>query len=126
MAQAGQLSFEKFTQRDQHGTILTVSLEVVLYATKPQLELADWAISCYSLFLEKYRDTMNWYLASSMRKARRFSSKSVDIFPTICRKPDSRYPLPFYRVFNGSGRCFRPRPFLSLPRLHLVGKRRGA
>lgn len=103
ITQVRQPSLEKFTQRDEDGTMYTVSLEIVLYTRKPKPELAEGAIACYRLFLERFRPNLNWYLASSMRKARQFSEKYVDIFPTLCRKPDKEFPLPFYRVFHGSG-----------------------
>jgi hypothetical protein len=95
-------SLEKFTQRDEDGTMYTVSLEIVLYAKKPLAELAEGATACYRLFIERFGGSLNWYLAGSMRRAKRFSEKYVDIFPTLCGEKRST-ALPRYRVFNGSG-----------------------
>lgn len=96
-------SLEKFTRRDESGTICTASFEIVLYTSKPKSEAGEGAITCYELFLERFRRSLTWYLASSMRKAKKFSQKYADIFPTLCREPKDEYALPFYRVFNGSG-----------------------
>ena len=101
MTQVQQNSLDKFTQRDEHGAMYSVSLQIVLYANKPLAELAEGAITCYRLFLERFGHSLNWYSTDSMRKARQFSEKYVDIFPTICREPNDS--LPSYRVFNGSG-----------------------
>jgi hypothetical protein len=101
MTQVRQPSLEKFTQRDEDGTMYTVSLQIVLYANKPLAEIAEGATACYRLFLDRFGDSLNWYLARSMRKARRFSEKYIEIFPTLCR--ESGTGLPLYRVFNGSG-----------------------
>jgi hypothetical protein len=94
-------SLEKFTQRDEDGALYTASLQIVLYANKPLAELAEGATACYRLFLDRFGDSMNWYLAEQMRKARRFAPKYVEVFPTLCRQRDAGLPL--YRVFNGSG-----------------------
>jgi hypothetical protein len=102
MSQVPQISLERFTQRDEHGVMYTVSVEIVLYTRKQKPELAAGAIACYGLFLERFRHSLNWYIASAMRKARRFSEEYADIFPTLCKEPDKRFPLPFFRVFNGS------------------------
>ena len=93
---------EKFTQRDEDGALYTLSLEIALTADKPLAELAEGAIACYRLFIEKFGGSLTWYLADSMRRARRFSEKYVDIFPTLC-KEEADIALPRYRVFNGSG-----------------------
>ena len=101
MAQKEQPSLEKFSQRDEDGTMYSASLQFVLYANKPLPELAKGATACYELFVERFGDSLDWYLARSMRKARRFSEKYVEIFPTLCK--ESGPGLPLYRVFHGSG-----------------------
>lgn len=101
MTQVHQLPLAKFTQRDERGTMYTASLQIVLYANKPSAELADGAIVCFQRFVERFGHRLNWYLARSMRKARQFSAKYAEIFPTLCRGSDIH--LPAYRVFNGSG-----------------------
>jgi hypothetical protein len=93
-------SIEKFTQRDKDGTLFTPSLQIVLYAKKPLPELAEGAIACYRVFLEKFGKRVTIYLTGTMRKVRRFSEKYVDVFPTLCN--ESAPGLPPYRVFNGS------------------------
>jgi hypothetical protein len=90
-------SLEKFTQRDEDGALYTASLQIVLYANKPLAELAEGATACYRLFLDRFGDSMNWYLAEQMRKARRFAPKYVEVFPTLCRQRDAGLPL--YRVY---------------------------
>jgi hypothetical protein len=102
MPQGKQTSLEKFTQRDEDGAMYTVSLEIVLYANKPLAELAEGATASYRLFIERFGGSLNWYLAGSMRGARRFSEKYRGIFPTLC-KERADIALPRYRVFNGSG-----------------------
>jgi hypothetical protein len=101
VTQFQQPSFEQFTQRDQDGTIFSPSLQIALYANKPLPEIADGAIACYELFVQRFRSNLNWYLALSMRKVRRFTEKYAEIFPTLCR--ESGPGLPLYRVFHGSG-----------------------
>jgi len=102
MNQRKQTSLEKLTQQDEDGAMYTVSLEVALYANKPLAELAEGATECYRIFIEKFGGSLNWYLAGSMRQARRFSGKYMEIFPTLC-KERADTGLPRYRVFNGSG-----------------------
>jgi len=102
MSQGKQASLEKFTQRDEDGTLYTVSLEIVLYAKKPFEELAEGATACYQLFIERFGDSLKWYLAGSMRRERRFSEKYREIFPTLC-KEGANSAMPRFRVFNGSG-----------------------
>lgn len=101
MTQISQPSLEKFTRQDKDGAMFTVSLQIALYANKPLVELAEGASACHALFVERFGASLKWYLARSMRKARRFSAKYHDIFPTLCKEPDPGLPL--YRVFNGSG-----------------------
>ena len=83
-------SLEKFTLRDESGTMCTASFEIVLYTSKPKSEAGEGAITCYELFLERFGKSLTWYLASSMRKAKKFSQKNADIFPTLCREPKDR------------------------------------
>lgn len=80
--------------------MFTPSLQIVLYADKPLAELAEGAIACHELFLEAFGTSAKLYLARSMRKARRFSAKYREIFPTLCREAEPGLPL--YRVFNGT------------------------
>jgi hypothetical protein len=109
------LSLEKFNQRDEYGTIFTVSLEIALYAQAPKSDLAEGPISCFERYRAKFRDGMKWYLAGTMRKPRKFSDKYAEVFPTLCTEPDKSFPLPFYRVFNGSGILdYRPPVFATL------------
>jgi hypothetical protein len=90
-----------FTRRDEDGTLYTASLQIVLYAKKPLPELAASATACYRLFVERFGGSLNWYLATNMRKARRFSEKYVDVFPTLCQEPE--VCLPRYRLASGTG-----------------------
>ena len=101
MTQLGQPSLEKFTEQDENGAIYTVSLEIALYANKPVAELARGAIACYEFFVEKFGASVNWYLASSMRRVRRFSGKYVEVFPTLCKESESCFER--YRLFSGKG-----------------------
>jgi hypothetical protein len=96
-----QPSWEKFTKRDEDGILYTPSLQIVLYAKKPLPKLSAGAIACYELFVEKFGDSLNWYLAENMRKVRRFSEKYAEVFPTLCKEPE--ICLPLYHLFNGSG-----------------------
>jgi hypothetical protein len=101
VAQATQPSWEKFTKRDENGALYTPSLQIALYAKQPLPKLSAGAIACYELIIERFGGKLDWYLAESMRKARRFSDKYAEVFPTLCRKSDPGLPL--YRVFHGSG-----------------------
>lgn len=101
MTQLGPPSLEKFTEQDQDGAIYTVSLEIALYANKPVAELAKGAITSYEYFVKEFGASVNWYLASSMRKVRRFSAKYVEVFPTLCQQPASYFQR--YRLFSGKG-----------------------
>lgn len=101
MAKISPVSLEKFSQRDAHGSLYTASLQIALYAKKPLPELSAGATACYGLFVEKFRPSLNWYLAESMRKIRQFSEKYEDVFPTLCKRKE--ICLPLYRVSNGSG-----------------------
>jgi hypothetical protein len=92
---------EKFTKRDEDGTMYSPSLQIVLYADKPRAKLADGATACYELFVEKFGDGLSFYHAESMRQVRRFSEKYAAVFPTLCRKRDDG--LPEYRLFSGEG-----------------------
>lgn len=92
---------EPFTQKDRDGTMYCASLQIVLYADQPLPRIADGAIACYELFLEYFGSALDWYLARSMRKARRFAAKYSEIFPTLCR--EEAPGLPLYRVFHGGG-----------------------
>src|SRR4051794_7494774 len=99
MTQTRHPSLEKFTEQDENGAVYTVSLEIALYANKPVAELARGAIACYEFFLEKFGASVNVYLASAMRKVRRFSDKYVEVFPTLCKESGSCFQR--YRLFNG-------------------------
>ncbi len=96
-------SLSKFTQRDEDGTVFTLSLEIALYTDRPKEELVTGPVDCYALFLERYEPSLRWFLASSMRREKKFSQKYVDVFPTLCQEPDPEFALPFYRVFCGDG-----------------------
>jgi hypothetical protein len=96
-----QTSLDKFTRRDEDGTLYTASLQIVLYAKKPLPELATGAIACYRLFVKKFGGSLYWYLAENMRKGRRFSEKYVEVFPTLCQEPE--VCLPRYRLVSGTG-----------------------
>lgn len=102
MSQVQAPSLEKFTQRDEDGALYTASLQIVLYANKPLAELAEGAIASYRLFIERFGGSVTYYLASSMRRARRFSEKYMEVFPTLC-KAEGEIALPPFCVFNGSG-----------------------
>lgn len=115
MSSTTSLSLEKFNQRDEYGTIFSVSLEIALYAQAPKGELAEGPIACFEMYRDRFRDGMKWYLASAMRKPRKYADRYAEVFPTLCREPDKSFPLPFYRVFNGDGVLdYRPPVFATL------------
>lgn len=109
------LSLDKFDQHDEHGMVLTVSLEIALYTHAGKEELAKGPIACFELFRRSFGEAIKWYLAGTMRKPRKFSERYAEVFPTLCREPDKAFPLPFYRVFDGSGILdYRPPVFATL------------
>jgi hypothetical protein len=90
---------DKFTETDEYGTLYSASLQIALLANRPLQELGDGAAACYRLFMTRFGKDVERYSAGSMRKARAFSAKYADVFPTLCHEKD--ISLPWYKIFRG-------------------------
>lgn len=96
------ISLERFTERDEYGTVYTASLQIVFYADERLSAISDGAIACYRSFVQRFRGQLTWYLAESMRNVREFSVRYEAIFPSLCADPDAQ-GLPAYRLSSGAG-----------------------
>lgn len=101
MTRVPQTLLDSFTEKDSRGVLYTASLQIVLYAKKPLPDLAKGATGAYRLFIQQFGSSVNWYHARSMRSARRFSAKYVEVFPTLCEAQG--LALPAYQAFSGTG-----------------------
>lgn len=90
---------DEFAATDEHGTLYSASLQIVLFAAQPLPELAKGALACYRLFMQRFGKDVERYHATNMKQARAFSAKYADVFPTLCQ--EKGISLPRYKIFRG-------------------------
>lgn len=91
---------EELTSQDENGSMYCPSVEIALFSDAPRAEIAEQAIACYRLCLERFGSQLQLYLASAMMSAQKLTAARFEVFPTLCADPKLG-TLPMYRAWRG-------------------------